>query len=55
MPLSETRAECAVGAQSMPSSAEFALSSRVVPELTQRRVRTEAESAHNQLKVHFVV
>ena len=35
VPLSDSRAECAVGAQLMPSSAEFALSSRVVPESTQ--------------------
>ena len=35
VPLSDSRAECAVGPQSMPSSAEFALSSRVVSESTQ--------------------
>ena len=35
MPLSETRAECAMGPQLQSSSAEFALSSRVVPESTQ--------------------
>ena len=48
VPLSE-RAECAVGPQLQPSSAEFALSSRVVSESTQPGVRAEAESAHNQL------
>ena len=35
MPLPDTRVECAVGPQSKPSSAEFALSSRVVSESTQ--------------------
>jgi len=35
VPLPDSRAECAVGPQSMPSSAEFALSSRVVSESTQ--------------------
>ncbi len=46
MPLLQSSAECAVGAQSMPSSAEFALSIRVSGgvESTQCRVHAEAES-----------
>ena len=57
MPLSDSRAECAVGPQSKSSRVELALSRRVSGgvESTQCRVHADIESTHNKPRAHSAV